>query len=31
METTDLEKLKIWLRLAAKADDLEQFREKAGI
>ena len=31
METTDLEKLKIWLRLAAKADDMEQFREKAGI
>ena len=31
METTDLEKLKMWLRLAAKADNLEQFREKAGI
>ena len=31
METTDLEKLKIWLRLAVKADDLEQFREKDGI
>ena len=30
-ETTDLEKLKSWLRLAAKAENIGQFREKAGI
>ena len=30
-ETTDLEKLKSWLKLAAKAENIGQFREKAGI
>ena len=30
-ETTDLEKLKSWLKLAAKAENIAQFREKAGI
>ena len=29
-ETTDLEKLKSWLKLAAKAENIGQFREKAG-
>ena len=30
-ETTDLEKLKSWMKLAAKAENIGQFREKAGI
>ena len=30
-ETTDLEKLKSWLKLAAKAENIGQFREEAGI
>ena len=29
--TTDLEKLESWLKLAAKAEIIGQFREKAGI
>ena len=30
-ETTDLEKLKSWLKMSAKAENIGQFREKAGI
>lgn len=31
METKDLEKLKIWLKLAAKTESVEQFQRQAGI
>lgn len=31
METKDLEKLKTWLKLAAKTESVEQFQRQAGI
>lgn len=31
METRDLEKLKTWLKLAAKTESVEQFQRQAGI
>ena len=31
METNDLEKLKTWLKLAAKTESVEQFQRQAGI
>ena len=31
METKDLEKLKTWLKLAAKTENVEQFQRQAGI
>ena len=31
METKDLEKLKTWLKLAAKTERVEQFQRQAGI
>ena len=31
METQELEKLKVWLKLAAGAADIEEFRGKTGL